>query len=182
LKGIDPAHPYLTARGIGRPVAESFGVGFFPGKGSMNDRIVIPIHNEAAELVAYAGRTMDDSEPRYKLPTGFQKSLILFNLHRVIGRDRVIVVEGFFDTMKVVQAGFPDVVALMGTTLSEAQERLLEPFREIVLMLDGDQAGASASTALAARLAPSHFVRIVRIAGQPDELSSEELHAVLGKL
>ena len=51
----------------------------------MHDRIVIPIHNREGELVAYAGRSIDGSEPRYKFPAGFHKSLELFNLHRVTG-------------------------------------------------------------------------------------------------
>ena len=51
----------------------------------MSGRVVIPIHNERGELVAYAGRSIDGSEPKYKLPAGFHKSLELFNLHRAIG-------------------------------------------------------------------------------------------------
>ena len=43
----------------------------------MSGRVVIPIHNERGELVAYAGRSIDDSEPRYKLPRGFHKSVEL---------------------------------------------------------------------------------------------------------
>lgn len=83
LKSVDCSHPYLSERGITKETAEYFGVGFFPGKGSMNGRIVIPIHNQHGKLVAYAGRAIDGSEPRYKLPAGFHKSLELFNLHRV---------------------------------------------------------------------------------------------------
>ncbi len=102
LKGIDHAHPYLAERGISKETAEMFGVGHFAGKGSMHGRIVIPIHNESGELVAYAGRSIDDSEPRYKLPAGFHKSLELFNLHRAAGESNpereVVVVEGFFDS------------------------------------------------------------------------------------
>ena len=90
----------------------------------MHDRIVIPIHNSEGELVAYAGRSIDGSEPRYKFPAGFHKSLELFNLHRVKGEVSVVLVEGFFDCMKVTQAGFP-CVALMGSTMSKAQEELL---------------------------------------------------------
>jgi DNA primase len=73
LKGVDPEHPFLAGRGIGKSVAEEFGVGFFSGKGSMSGRVVIPIHNERGELVAYAGRAIDGSEPKYKLPAGFHK-------------------------------------------------------------------------------------------------------------
>jgi DNA primase len=182
LKGIDFNHSYLAARGISQTIAESFGVGFFPGKGSMQNRVVIPIHDSSGELVAYAGRAIDDAEPRYRLPAGFQKSLVLFNLHRQKGTERLIVVEGFFDSMKVVQAGFPNVVALMGTTLSEAQEGLLKTFREIVLMLDGDEAGQHASSEIATRLMQSHFVRVVPLNGQPDEMSSQEIQAALVNL
>ncbi len=124
LQNIDHTHPYLTERGVTEETAQTFGVGFFSGKGSMHDRIVIPIHNAKGELVAYAGRSIDGSEPRYKFPAGFHKSLELFNLHRVKGELSVVLVEGFFDCMKVTQAGFP-CVALMGSTMSKAQEELL---------------------------------------------------------
>jgi DNA primase len=90
----------------------------------MSGRIVIPIHNAEGELVAYSGRALDEAtEPRYKLPAGFNKSLELFNLHRALAHSTVmvIVVEGFFDAMKVHQAGFPAVVALMGSSLSDVQ-------------------------------------------------------------
>ena len=50
----------------------------------MQYRIVFEIRNEKGELVAYAGRVIDDSEPRYKFPRGFHKSLELYNLHRII--------------------------------------------------------------------------------------------------
>jgi len=84
LKGVDSAHSYLSSRGIKKPVSECFGVGFFHGKSKMmHGRLVIPIHNEGGELLAYAGRAIDGSEPKYKFPSGFRKSLVLFNLHRV---------------------------------------------------------------------------------------------------
>jgi DNA primase len=185
LKGVDPAHPYLAHRGITRETAALFGVGFFPGKGSMVGRVVVPIHNGEGELIAYAGRSIDDAEPRYKLPENFKKSLVLFNLHRAKGQGRVVVVEGFFGTMKVHQAGFPGVVGLMGWSLSEEQEDLLaKHFHEAVLMLDGDEAGRKATPESAARLARKMFVRAVELAtgAQPDRFSSEEIRAILGSL
>jgi hypothetical protein len=99
----------LASGGITSETAEHFGVGFFSGKGSMSGRVVIPIHNERGDLVAYAGRAIDGAEPRYKLPAGFHKSLELYNLHRAIttGQRGVILVEGFFDAMKLHQARFP---------------------------------------------------------------------------
>jgi DNA primase len=54
----------------------------------------------------------------------------------------VVIVEGFFDCMKVHQAGYKSVVALMGSTLSEPEMELLrETFQQTVLMLDGDNVG-----------------------------------------
>ena len=144
LHGVDATHLYLVGRGIGKETAQHFGVGFFAGKGSMSGRVVIPIHNERGELLAYAGRSIDNTEPRYKLPAGFHKSLELYNLHRAVatGQRGLIVVEGFFDCIKVHQAGYPFVVALMGCSMSEQQERLLVAHADMVLlMLDGDEAG-----------------------------------------
>jgi len=83
LHGIDPTHSYLKSRGILEETARHFGVGLFSGHGSMLGRVVIPISNERGELVAYAGRAIDDAEPKYKFPTGFKKGVVLFNLHHV---------------------------------------------------------------------------------------------------
>lgn len=182
LRGIDHGHSYLTGRGITKLTAELFGVGIFSGKGSMSGRCVIPIHNDRGELVAYAGRSIDGSEPRYKLPAGFHKSHELYNLHRVRehGWHSVVVVEGFFDCMKVSQAGYP-CVALMGCSLSELQETLVASFAHVVVMLDGDEAGRKATDEIMLRLGRKVWVKSVHVPDnkQPDQLSSEELQALL---
>lgn len=187
LKGVDASHPYLAKRGIAQETAAYFGVGFYQGKGSMSSRVVIPIHNAQGELIAYAGRAIDSARPRYKLPANFQKSHVLFNLHRACASKSslVVVVEGFFDCLKVHQAGFPCVVALMGAWLSEAQEELLaSDFHLAVLMLDGDQAGIDACCKIAPRLARHLPIRIVEVPSgrQPDQLSSDQIRRILGSL
>lgn len=187
LRDINSSHPYLGERGITRETAEHFGVGFFPGKGSMSGRIVFPIHNAEGELVAYAGRALGDDEPRYKLPAGFNKSLELYNLHRAArcdSRGVVIVVEGFFDAMNVQQAGFPSVVALMGVSLSDVQAEMLCAFDRVILMLDSDEAGAEAVPKIAAQLARRLLVRIAAVpeGKQPDQLSTEEIRAILSPI
>jgi DNA primase len=147
----------------------------------MYDRIVIPIHNREGELVAYAGRSIDGSEPRYKFPVGFHKSLELFNLHRVRGESSIVLVEGFFDCMKVTQAGFP-CVALMGSTMSSAQETLLGDFGHVVVMLDGDEAGKIATEKIVDRLQRFVYkVDLVELSDglQPDQLLSDELCRLL---
>jgi len=181
LKGIDHEHEYLKARGITAETANTFGVGFFSGRGSMSGRIVIPIHNERGEMVAYAGRAVDASEPRYKLPAGFHKGQVLYNLHRVTAAE-VIIVEGFFDCMKVWQSLHPFVVALMGSSLSEHQEQLLlRRFTKVTLLLDGDTAGREAAQGIAERLVHKVHVRIVDLPDgqQPDQLSDDQLDGLL---
>ena len=82
LTGIDCTHPYLVERGISEKTAVEFGVGFYAGPGLMHGRLVIPIHNAEGGLIAYCGRSVNQTQPRYRIPPGFAKSEILFNMHR----------------------------------------------------------------------------------------------------
>jgi len=182
LHGIEATHPYLAVRGITAETAAAFGIGFYGHEGIMRGRIVIPIHNDAGELVAYAGRSIDDTEPKYRFPKGFRKSMELFNLHRTAPARCVIVVEGFFDTMNVYQAGYPNVVALMGSTLSELQERkLIGHFDEVLLMLDGDPPGREATEKIAGKLAGKVKLSVASVPDgtQPDQLSAPALRRML---
>lgn len=184
LTGVERNHPYLTQRGIDPATAAEFGVGFYPGPGLMSGRIVIPIRNLHGQLVAYAGRALDDRPPKYKLPAGFRKALELFNLQRAVatGCRTVVVVEGYFDCMRAHQAGFPWVVALMGCCLSAAQKSGLRyHFERIVLMLDGDAAGRAASEVIANRLSGWRSVQVVRVpdGSQPDQLSCSNMRQLL---
>ena len=183
LKGIDRGHPYLAARGISWQTAEQFGLGFFGGKGSMNGRIVIPIHNERGELVAYSGRAIDDSEPKYKLPSGFHKSLELYSLHRAIESKEkaVVIVEGFFGCLHIWQAGYPSV-ALMGSTMSEQQQALIySHFDRAILLFDGDEAGQECMDGCLLRLGRKIWVKAVQLSKgkQPDGMTADELGSLL---
>jgi hypothetical protein len=189
LREIDHAHPYLIQRGITVETAQTFGTGLFSGRGLMRDRVVIPIHNECGELVAYAGRSIDATEPKYKLPVGFKKSAELFNLHRALEASkessaRIVVCEGFFDCMKVYQAGVRAVVGLMGSSLSDLQETVLKKFARVILFLDGDEAGRGAAQTIASRLIHHTFVRLVDLPDgvQPDQLSANEITDRIGSV
>jgi DNA primase len=187
LRPVDSGHVYLRDRGIDVRTAAHFGVGYYASPGLLQGRVVIPIHNEHGQLLAYAGRSIDGAGPKYKLPTDFAKSRVLFNLHRVIAhrQQTIVVVEGFFDCLKVHQAGMPGVVALMGCSLSEHQETLLvESFRNVALMLDADSAGVQGSAVIADRLGRRCRVEIVDLAPgqQPDRLSTPEIHRALSLL
>jgi DNA primase len=107
---------------------------------------------------------------------------VLFNLHRAAAHgESVVVVEGFFDCIKVHQAGLPCVVALMGCSLSIRQEELLQQhFREVILLLDGDKAGRSAGAAIAARLVSKLSTRLIEIpdGSQPDQMGAEQIRCL----
>jgi len=186
LTGLDATHPYVFTRGLSGTTAAHFGIGFYSGPGIMHGRLAIPIHDEHGRLVAYCGRSVIAERPRYRFPAGFRKSVVLFNYHRAaaLAHEGVVVVEGFFDCMRVHQAGFPWVVALMGAALSRDQENfLVQRFRNVTLMLDGDSAGRTASHAAAQRLAGRCSVcQIILAPGrQPDQISDDEIHQILGQ-
>jgi 5S rRNA maturation endonuclease (ribonuclease M5) len=185
LRDVDCSHPYLAARGIFPQTARTFGVGFYGGHGLLHGRVVIPIHNERQELVAYAGRAIQDEEPKYRFPAGFRKSQVLFNLNRAVrsGHRNVVVAEGFFDAMKIHQAGQRAVVALMGSTMSDRQTDLLAArFSHAVVVLDGDDAGRRGAGVIASRLEQRMAVTVINLSDgvQPDQLSSKEICGLLG--
>jgi DNA primase len=184
LRGIDHTHPYLADRGIGLETALVFGAGFYDGPGLMHGRLVIPIHNCAGELIAYCGRAVDQTQPRYRVPPRFAKSEVLFNMHRAAATagSSVVIVEGFFDCMKVHQAGVQSVVALMGAMLYEQQRgTLLDRFRQVILMLDGDVTGRKATSLIEAKLRTRCSLWVVHlpIGRQPDQLSTGAIRQFL---
>jgi DNA primase len=96
----------------------------------------------------------------------------------------VVLVEGFFDCIRVVQAEHV-CVALMGCSLSEEQEtQLVGRFRQVALMLDGDEAGRRAAVEIVGRLAKSVWVRVVEVpeGKQPDQLAVGEIRELLNGL
>lgn len=192
LRSLDPTHPYLAERGLTENTVRAFGLGFC-SKGLLTGRIAIPIRDHLGQLVAYAGRAVDqvlaDEDGKYKLPPDFKKSLVLYNLHRVADLARpcgLVVVEGFFSVFHLHQAGIPQVVALMGSSLSDEQEQLLlaavgGASGRVSLMLDRDEAGRTATRELAQRLVTQTHVRIVPYeCKQPDAIPPDELRRLFG--
>ena len=192
LDHLDGKHPYLAGRGLTPETIVDFGVGFC-AKGMLKDLIAIPIHNVDGNVVAYAGRFPGEpvgSTPKYKLPPGFKKSQELFNLDRARKEpaDRpLVIVEGFFDCMKLWQHGVKKVVALMGSSLSPAQEELIrkhtDQHSQVIVMLDEDDAGREGRENIAARLARFVFVKthvFEKEDQQPAHLSAEEVHDFCG--
>ena len=78
LRGVDSRHLYLATRGIEISTAERFGIGFYRGAGIFSGRLVTPVHDERGQLVAYCGRTVDDTEPRYRFSPGLPQWEVVF--------------------------------------------------------------------------------------------------------
>ena len=90
-------------------------------------------------------------------------------------------VEGFFDCLRVYEAGLPCVVALMGCSLSLRQEELpCERFQEVSLFLDGDSAGRTAGAAIAQRLVSKVSTRLIEVpaGSQPDQLGADQIRCL----
>lgn len=145
-------HPHiLQDRGLSLPTAERFGIGYC-ARGILAGCIAIPIHDQAGQLVAYAGRRLKWSDAqelgKYRFPKGFHKDRVLYGLDRALrefpGRP-VVVVEGFFSVMKLSELGIP-AVAVMGSDLSDHQAALLSSAPHVILMFDGDEAGRRGSS------------------------------------
>ena len=66
-------HPYLQERGVHPSTAACFGIGYYTGSGFLHHRVVFPVHDSQGQLVAYVGRSLDGSQPRYLFPPGFRK-------------------------------------------------------------------------------------------------------------
>jgi DNA primase len=194
LDKLQREHPYLIKeRGLTLETIVDFGVGFCE-KGMMAGRIAIPINNAEGNVVAYAGRfpveEPAEGTPKYKLPPGFRKSQELFNIDRASKEPvevTMVIVEGFFGCMKLHQHGCRRVVALMGSTMSAAQEELIRKHTDsrsqVIVMLDEDEAGRAGREDIATRLSKFCFVRVHTFKQdeqQPEDLSLEDVNDIFG--
>jgi len=191
LRNLDTAHAYLQERGLTPETIATFGLGYC-AKGSMGGRIAIPIHDSDGKLIAYAGRWPGNppgDAPKYKLPNGFLKSLEVYNLHNAAKEDPsepLVVVEGFFDCIKLWQAGFRRVVSVMGSSISDAQAALIEraaaPRGSVIILFDADSAGRAGCEQAVRILSSRVFVKAASLCTpglQPDMLSPFEIAGVL---
>ena len=147
-------------------------------------RLMIPIRDARGRTIAFGGRIIGEGEPKYlnspETPL-FDKGHTLFNLDRAgpasRKANRIIVVEGYMDVIALSQAGIDEVVAPLGTALTEAQiERLWRLADVPILCFDGDNAGQKAANRAALRalplIGPGRSLRFVTLPlGQdPDDL------------
>jgi DNA primase len=136
-------------------------------------RLLFPIHDLRGRACGFGGRLLGPGEPKYlNSPENqiFHKGRQLYNLHQAKGAIRkeetVILVEGYFDVLRLVLAGIEHVVAPLGTSLTADQATLLRRFAPAALLLyDSDQAGLRATFRAGDELL-RHSVR-VRVATMP---------------
>lgn len=116
-------------------------------------RLIFPIRDVRGEVIGFGARALDDSQPKYlnsPETAVFSKGRVLYGIdlakQAVREKDQVIIVEGYTDVITAHQRGFRNVVASMGTALTENQVRELKRLtRRFILALDADKAGDAAT-------------------------------------
>lgn len=138
---------YLTDRGFTKGTLNQFEVCW----SSKKKRIVIPVRDENYRVAGLIGRAPDDlTTPKYLYSKDFPKKGVLFNLHHAKAHKSVILVEGSLDCARVVQAGYPNTCAVLGSSLSDEQARLIERyFLSVIIFSDRDAAGLGLANTIA---------------------------------
>jgi DNA primase len=187
---------------FGEEMLEAAGMRAASEQGERYDRfrgrVMLPIQDARGRVIAFGGRILDRREGVAKYLNSpdtelFDKGRTLYNLHRAAPAarqsGRVVVVEGYMDVIALANAGIADVVAPLGTALTEMQLEMLWRMVEVpVLCFDGDAAGQRAAMRAIARalpmLAPMRSLGIVRLpAGlDPDDLVKQQGKAAMEQL
>ena len=142
------------------------------------NRVMFPIIDIRGDVIGFGGRVMDDSTPKYlnspDTPV-YNKSRNVFalNIAKKSKAGRVILTEGYMDTISLHQAGFDSAVASLGTSLTQEHAQLLSRyFPEAIISYDGDGAGIAAAQRAIPLLEKAGLkVRVLRVTGakDPDE-------------
>ncbi len=151
------------------------------------NRLIFPITEVSGKVVAFGGRAVDGDEPKYlNSPESevYHKSRVLYGFSQAREGMRrsgeAIVVEGYFDQMALVRAGFPQAVATCGTALTADHARLLKRYCEkVILLFDQDRAGKAATFRAMDALIPAGLaVAVVSLDEGEDPDSFLQSHGV----
>lgn len=155
--GWDHLHRYFSGRGVDPAEAAEAGLSSVRDSGGYYDkfrnRLMFPIRNRDGRVVGFGGRALGDAQPKYlnspQSPV-FDKSALVYALdlakEEIRRRDQVVIVEGYMDVIAAHQFGHGNVVAAMGTALTDAQvDQVKRLSKRIVLALDADAAGQLAT-------------------------------------
>ncbi|GAB4313524.1 MAG: DNA primase [Bacteroidales bacterium] len=118
-------------------------------------RVIFPIHNQSGRTIGFGGRILSSDKKLAKYVNSpeseiYQKSKALYGIYfarnAIVRKDRCYLVEGYTDVISLYQAGFENVVASSGTSLTSDQIRLIKRYTpNITILYDGDEAGLKAS-------------------------------------
>ncbi|MFH1651449.1 MAG: DNA primase [Chloroflexota bacterium] len=156
LNSWDSLKNYLVEKGHAEELIAEVGLLVTADDGTTHDRfrnkLIFPIFDTRGHVTGFGARVMDDSLPKYvNSPQSmvFDKSATLYALNFAGGairqQDQVVIVEGYVDVITAHQHGFTNVIASMGTSITETQVRTLKKYsRNVILALDADTAGEEA--------------------------------------
>ena len=145
---------------------------------AFRNRIMFPIIDVSGNVIAFGGRVMDDSKPKYKNSSDtpvFKKSRNLFalNFARHNCQDSLILCEGYMDVIAMHAAGFENAVATLGTAITSEQARLMSRYtKKVIISYDADEAGQKAAMRAVKMLGDVGLdVSILKVPGakDPDE-------------
>ena len=172
----------MTQKGYEKSELLEAGLAVSSQKGRIYDRfrgrVMFPIIDLRGDVIGFGGRVMGDGTPKYlNSPDSpvFNKSRNLFalNLAKNTKLGRIVLTEGYMDTIALYQAGFDCAVASLGTSLTADHAKLLSRFtKEVVICYDADSAGIQAANRAIPLLEKTGLkVRVVRVHGakDPDE-------------
>jgi len=146
---------HLMQKGYREPDILESGLILRSKNGSLYDRfrgrIMFPIFDLRGNVIAFGGRVLDSSQPKYmnspETPVyNKSRNLYALNFAKNSGEKRIIVVEGYMDVISLHQNGIINTVASLGTALTESQGRLLKKYaEEVIISYDSDTAGQAAT-------------------------------------
>ncbi len=179
---FDEFSKYMLAKGY---TYEELVAGFLCGKSekgryydAFRNRIMFPIIDVSGNVIAFGGRVMDDSKPKYKNSSDtpvFKKSRNLFalNFARHHCAESLILCEGYMDVIAMHAAGFENAVATLGTAITSEQARMMSRYtKKVIISYDADEAGQKAAMRAVKMLTEVGLdVTILRVPGakDPDE-------------
>jgi len=141
-------------------------------------RLMFPIKDVRDRIIAFGGRVLDDSKPKYinspeNLVYSKGRNLYGLNVAKQSKQNKIIIVEGYMDAISLYQRGIDNVVASLGTALTESQGRILRKYAsEIIIGYDSDSAGQAATMrGLEILQNLGYDIRILQLEGakDPDE-------------
>ncbi|WP_163101913.1 DNA primase [Peribacillus alkalitolerans] len=185
LGSWDFVYKFLTKRGFDESLLEESGLIIKSDREGkyfdrFRNRIMFPIFDTKGNTIAFSGRSLGDDEPKYlnspETPI-FHKSNILYNFHlarsQIRKKERAVLMEGFADTITASMAGVENVIATMGTALTDDHLALLKRnTNEILICYDSDSAGIEAANKAAKTIIESGMN--VTIAVMPDGLDPDD--------